>query len=89
MHRFKEGELNSSFRFANPNRNNHLDSLPRVERKAHLGGAEISEENIQGPEKRMRMRTLPTLSRILKAANGVNSRSAVVFRCVFDIAKSA
>jgi hypothetical protein len=89
MQRFIEGELNSSFRFANPNYNTHLDSLPRIERIGHPGKAEISEENIQGHEKRIRMRTLPTLRRILRAANGANSKSAVVFRSVFDIAKSA
>jgi hypothetical protein len=83
MYRFKEGEPNLSFRLADPNRDNYQDSILRV------GKVVIPEKDVQGHVKKIGIRNLPTIGQVLSVANGVNSRSAVVFRCVFDIAKSS
>ena len=85
MPSLRERISNSSF---NPNHDNYTDSLPRVERIVHPERVQIFDKAALTPVKKKRIRDVPTLGQILSAANGVNSRSAVVFRCVFDIAKT-
>lgn len=82
MSRLIEGDLSLSFRSADPNRDRSQDSHP------HIGRTVVFEEYTpEGHSKKVNIRRLPTLGAILKAANGVNSRSAVVFHAVFDPAK--
>jgi hypothetical protein len=83
MYRHAEGEPSLSFRLADPNRDHHQDSHPLFKK------IEVLEDDVQGHAKKTDVREVPTLSRLLKVANGVNSSSATVFSCVFDIAKSS
>jgi len=76
-----ERDFSLRFRAADPNRDRHQDSHPHI-------GRVVFEEGIQGEHiKKTSVRRLPTLGQILRVANGVNSRSAVVFHAVFDPAK--
>jgi len=82
MARVVETDYHLGFRLANPNRDQCQDL-----RDARIGGIGIIDEGSKGHVKTVAIREVPPLSKVLKAANGVNSRSAVVFRAVFDPAK--
>lgn len=81
MYRLMEGEPSSNFRLADPNRDLHQDSHP------HIGKIEVPEEDVQGHVKKIGIREVPILGKVLRAANGVNSSSAIVFKSVFDIVR--
>lgn len=74
-----EGEYNLNYRLANPNRDHHQDSHP------HIGTVTVPGEEVPIRLKKRSIRELPTLSQVLKATNGVNSGSAVVFHAAFDM----
>lgn len=78
-----EADSYLSFRLADLNRDHHQDSHP------HVGKVEVPEKDTQGHVKKIGIRQVPTLGEVLRAANGVNSSSAIVFHSVFDIAKSS
>jgi len=83
MYRLMEGEPSSNFRLADPNRDHYQDSRPR------MGKVVVPEKDTQGHVKNIGIREVPTLGKVLRAVNGVNSSSAIVFSSVFDIAKSS
>lgn len=66
-------------RLANPNRDRLQDSHPQPR------AVTAPEEEILIRIKKRSVRKLPTLSQVLKATNGVNSGSAVVFHAAFEM----
>ncbi len=81
MARLIEGERLIGFRLAKPNRDHYQDAHP------HVGRIVAPEEDVQGHIKQVNIREAPHVQDVLKAADGVNSRSAVVFHAFFEAAE--
>lgn len=75
-----EAEYNLNYyRLANPNRDRLQNSRPQPK------AITAPEEEVLIRVKKKSVRKLPTLSQVLKATNGVNSGSAIVFHAAFEM----